>query len=62
MASGSASFIDLVVIVSLGGDVEGRETLLRSAVTHDVYGGTWVWENVRPNVFIRGGVQVMRVA
>ena len=33
-----------------------------SAVTHDVNGGTWVYENTSPQTFVRRRVQVRHVA
>jgi len=51
----------LAAMVSLG-DLEERKTVPWSAILHDVHGGTWVYENIQPHVFVRRRVEVMRVA
>ena len=51
----------LAAIVPLG-KMEERKTVPWSAILHDVHGGTWVYENVKPHVFVRRRVEVMRVA
>ncbi len=50
----------LAAIVPLGGS-EKRRTAPWSAVLHDVHGGTWVYENTGPHVFVRRRVEVSRV-
>ncbi len=51
----------LAVMVPLS-DREERKTVPFSAVLLDVHGGTWVYENVEPHVFVRRRVEVLRVA
>ncbi len=50
----------LAVIVPLG-STEKRKSLPYLAILHDVHGGTWVYENVEPHVFVRKRVEVLRV-
>ncbi|MBN1345486.1 MAG: efflux RND transporter periplasmic adaptor subunit [Phycisphaerae bacterium] len=50
----------LTAIVPLGETRESR-TVAWSAVLHDIHGGTWVYENTQPHVFVRRRVAVLRV-
>ncbi len=50
----------LIAIVPLG-NTEKRKTVPWSAILYDVHGGTWVYENVEPHVFVRRRVELIRV-
>lgn len=50
----------VAVTLQLRSEADAR-VVAWSALLHDIHGGTWVYENVSPHVFVRRRVQVRRV-